>query len=56
MTHKCSGCFYCTEWTGGTGKTRYPICERQWWESFEECRAECEKPGECEFKMTEEEE
>lgn len=52
MAHKCDGCFYRTEWGGGTGETQYPICEREWWKSFEECKAECEKPGECEFKMT----
>lgn len=55
MTHKCEGCFYRTDWDSGTGIVQYPICEREWWKSFEECKAECAKPGECEFKMTNEE-
>lgn len=52
MLHKCDNCFYRTDWTSGTGIVQYPICEREWWKSLKECKAECEKPGECEFKMT----
>lgn len=51
MFHKCDGCFYRTDWTSGTGIVQYPICEREWWKSLKECKAECEKPGECEFKL-----
>lgn len=55
MAHKCDNCFYRTDWTSGTGIVQYPICEREWWRSFEECKVECGKPGECEFKVTKEE-
>lgn len=52
MSHKCDGCVYRTDWNGSV---QYPICERKWRKSFEECKAECEKPGECEFKESPEE-
>ena len=51
MPHKCDNCFYRTDWEGGAGQAQYSICEREWGRSFEECKAECEKPGECEFKL-----
>lgn len=51
MTHRCDGCFWRTDFTEGTGIVQYPICEREWWKGFEECKAECEKPGECKFKI-----
>lgn len=54
MAHKCDNCFYRTDW-GGKSPT-YSICERVWYESFEIAKAECEKPGECEFKVSEDEE
>lgn len=44
MPHKCDECFYLTDWEGSV---QYPICERERWKSFEECKVECEKPGEC---------
>ena len=45
MAHKCSGCFWKTEWEDNI--SRFPICERIYWGSFERCKAECEKPGPC---------
>lgn len=53
--HKCDNCFYRTDWDGGICEVQYPICEREWWKSFEECKTKCEKPGECEFKESPEE-
>lgn len=53
MSHKCDGCFYKTGWWDGTN--RFPVCEREWWESFEHCKAECEKPGPCEHYLSHEE-
>lgn len=50
--HKCSGCFWKTGWEDDTG--RFPICERLWYGSFEEAKAECEKPGSCTYYMTHE--
>lgn len=50
--HKCFGCFYKTDWEDETHE--FPICEREWW-SYEEAKAECEKPGPCERRITREE-
>lgn len=51
--HKCDGCFYKTDWEVVTHK--FPICEREWWGSFEHCKAECAKPGPCPYYITHEE-
>lgn len=51
--HKCNGCFWKTGWEDDTG--RFPICERIWFESFEKCKAECDKPGPCPHYITDEE-
>lgn len=53
MPHKCDDCFWRTDLEDETGP--YPICERLWYENFETTKAECEKPGECEYKLLDKE-
>lgn len=49
MPHKCDGCFWRTDWEDESGS--YPICERLWWQNFEEAKAECAKPGPCDHHL-----
>lgn len=51
MAHKCDECFWKTDWNGG----EYPICERLWYEGFDEAKDECATPGQCQYYMTDEE-
>ena len=53
MRHKCDGCFYKTDWAGTVES--FPICERLWYESFDEAKDECAKPGPCDFYISDEE-